>query len=43
MKNFNPRSLAGATLGIYLRSKRHEKFQSTLPRGSDLVDKSNRL
>ena len=35
LKNFNPRSLAGATLDADCDSLGTELFQSTLPRGSD--------
>ena len=33
--NFNPRSLAGATIPIHLETGTFIAFQSTLPRGSD--------
>ena len=33
---FNPRSLAGATLALAAKWKQVTRFQSTLPRGSDL-------
>ena len=33
--NFNPRSLAGATLMCHKATEWNEQFQSTLPRGSD--------
>ena len=36
-RNFNPRSLAGATILPVISSKRLLEFQSTLPRGSDLM------
>ena len=35
-KNFNPRSLAGATMGLPVQQAYMVEFQSTLPRGSDI-------
>ena len=37
--DFNPRSLAGATIVVLLILSRHQKFQSTLPRGSDMQER----
>ena len=37
--NFNPRSLAGATLNGYSSESSGLQFQSTLPRGSDSIKK----
>ena len=36
-KDFNPRSLTGATRLFYLSQKERSKFQSTLPYGSDRI------
>ena len=36
LRNFNPRSLAGATLMLISRQPKTAVFQSTLPRGSDI-------
>ena len=41
-KDFNPRSLAGATL-IFIMLLCEPRFQSTLPRGSDIIRRSSEL
>ena len=40
--NFNPRSLAGATIFFFKEFKIIIRFQSTLPRGSDRVHHKQR-